>query len=131
MTKEIKNKNEFFTWSSFGTLSGASSSVLLICSVIYSVFEYNPKWLALFISIAISIIIFMSGKKNIIDIKHSFLAFINGLLIYATTIGLNTVISNIPTKTTTTESMYPKSTIEMKIESQDKPTFFLLKSWFK
>src|SRR4051812_33618471 len=47
---------DFFTFGTFATLAGATGIVYVVCGAVQQVFNYNPKWFALLISIIVSFI---------------------------------------------------------------------------
>ena len=89
---------DFYTPTTLGTLVGATGAVYLICNTAQSVFNFNPKWLALLVSLIISIIVAVFSKSDPNDpafLKY-FIAFLNGLLIYATAVGSNNITGSGP-----------------------------------
>jgi len=88
---------DFFTTASLGTLAGATGAVYIICGTIQQVFNYNPKWLALLVSILIS---FLAAAVTVTNDGHLLkytVALLNGFLIYATATGTNQVIGKAGT----------------------------------
>jgi hypothetical protein len=86
---------EFFTAESLGTLAGATTIVYLICGAIQTSFNYNPKWLALLISIVMSLLGAYLAKYNSgHEAEKYIVAFINGFLIYGTVAGTNAIFGN-------------------------------------
>jgi hypothetical protein len=76
---------DFFTFESFSTLAGASFGVFVISNVVQHVFNFNPKWFGLVLSFVFSFLgVFLSHKTGI----HYLMAFLNGFLIYASTVGI-------------------------------------------
>ena len=90
---------DFFTPSSFGTLAGATFIVFAVCSGIQNAFNYNPKWLALLVSLVVSFLAAFitdsaaSGTSG--GVKYV-IAFLNGFLIYASASGTNQVVGKDP-----------------------------------
>ncbi|MGZ3871885.1 MAG: hypothetical protein ACXVJD_03140 [Mucilaginibacter sp.] len=77
--------DQFFTVESMLTLTGASGSTFLICNGLQRAFNFNPKWLALIVAVALSITgVILTGKTGIIDFV---VGTVNGFLIYATAAG--------------------------------------------
>jgi|GEM_PF-2071289 len=81
--------NDFLTLGTLGTLAGSSATVYMVCGTLQSVFNWNPKWLALLLSIIISIFIAIATTSELAAwIKYS-IAVLNGFLIFATATGAN------------------------------------------
>jgi len=83
---------EFFTMQSFLTLSSASAIVFIVTSVIGYVSngKLNLKWLSSLIAEIVGIIgVFLKSPVSILNI---FIGILNGMLIYATAVGINTVV---------------------------------------
>lgn len=76
--------NEFFTFQSMLTLTGATGAVYVICNGLQRAFNFNPKWLALAIAEAIALIGTQQTGGTGIDY---FVAVVNGFLIYCTAAG--------------------------------------------
>ena len=92
---------DFFTAASLSTLAGATGAVYIICSTIQKVFNFNPKWLALLVSVLISFAAALLTQTNENDISRYFIALLNGFLIYATATGTNQVFGSKPDSTHT------------------------------
>ena len=98
----IPNPQQFFTWGSFTTLAGATGIVYIICGVIQSVFDFSPKWLALVISILVSLGGIHVSYPTAFDIADTtdgmkyIIALLNGFLIFATATGSNQLIAGKP-----------------------------------
>ena len=98
----IPNPQQFFTWGSFTTLAGATGIVYIICGVIQSVFDFSPKWLALVISILVSLGGIHVNYTTAFDIADTtdgmkyIIALLNGFLIFATATGSNQLIAGKP-----------------------------------
>lgn len=76
--------NEFFTPESMLTLTSSSMAVFIISNGMQTAFNFNPKWLALILSLIISIAgVYFSNGKSV----NYFVGVINGFLIYATVAG--------------------------------------------
>lgn len=80
---------EFFTLQSMLTLTGATGAVYVISNGIQHAFDYNPKWLALVLSLLISIvgITYTTG----FSVGNIFIGIVNGFLIYCTAVGATQV----------------------------------------
>ena len=98
----IPNPQQFFTWGSFTTLAGATGIVYIICGVIQSVFDFSPNWLALVISILVSLGGIHVNYTTAFDIADTtdgmkyIIALLNGFLIFATATGSNQLIAGKP-----------------------------------
>ena len=83
--------NDLFSPGTFATLAGATGIVYVLCGAIQKVFNYNPKWLALLISIIVSFVAFsivpLDPKVN--NWTEYLIAFLNGFLIFMTATGTN------------------------------------------
>jgi len=91
---------DFFTAASLGTLAGATGAVYIICGTIQKVFNFNPKWLALLVSVLISYLgAYLTASVNDQVTKY-IIALLNGFLIYASATGTNQVIGTQTGKTT-------------------------------
>ncbi len=76
---------DLFTVESFSTLAGASLGVFVVSNVIQHVFNFNPRWFGLILSFLFSFLgVFLAHKTGI----HYLIAFLNGFLIYASTVGI-------------------------------------------
>jgi len=76
---------EFFTAETLLTLSGATFVVLVISGTVQHAFDFNPKWFAFALSFIVSFIgVIIAGKYGI----SLLIAFLNGFLIYANSVGV-------------------------------------------
>ncbi len=76
---------DFFTPESMFTLTGATTATFIMANGIQHAFNYNPKWLALIIALIISLAgVYFSGGTA----ANYFVGFINGFLVYASTVGI-------------------------------------------
>lgn len=83
------HSNDFLTLGTLGTLAGSSAAVYIVCGTLQSVFNWNPKWLALLLSILISVVVALATSSELTAwIKYT-IAVINGFLIFATATGAN------------------------------------------
>ena len=80
---------EFFTAESMFTLTGASAVTLIICNSLQRALNFNPKWLALAIAEALTIVgTFASQASAASGWGLTLLvAVVNGFLVYATATG--------------------------------------------
>jgi hypothetical protein len=80
----------FYTWGTLGTLAGASAATLLVSNVAGSLLGKPTvkKWIALIAAMGISIGLLL-GAANERQSYDWIVAVVNGLLIFATAIGLN------------------------------------------
>ncbi|MBL7129330.1 MAG: hypothetical protein ISS16_10150, partial [Ignavibacteria bacterium] len=123
-----KNITEFFTLKSFTSLAGASGAVWICCGVIDNVFDFNPKWLALALSVIISVTVCISQRKKMI--QHYVIALLNGALIFSTAAGFNTLnnadwMDKTEVKDTNKKSSVIQSETQLSsIIPLDKPWFF-------
>lgn len=86
--------NEFFTVNSFATLSGSSAIVFIVTSVIKYLTDgkYNPKWLAFFASELVACLaVWLSTDRELVSF---IIGLLNGMLIFATALGINTVVAS-------------------------------------
>ncbi len=84
-----KIPDEFFTTDSFKTLGGSSTAVWLVTNVIASVFSYQAKWIGLVVALIIAISACIGKKK--LEVKFYAIALLNGLLIYSTSVGIDSI----------------------------------------
>ena len=83
------HQGSFFDLKTLGSLAGASLAVGLVCNAAQTVFNFNPKWLALTIAIVYSYcLVFITGEETPTNLL---LAFFNGLLIWSTATGANVI----------------------------------------
>ncbi len=122
--------DEFYTASTFFTLSGAAGAVWLLVAVI----DYldsnkiltpnNYKFIVLGLCefIAIVMILRINAKKKL---EHFLLGFFNGLLIFVNASGLNAITSSqAPTEKITTVNQYDNTFIEESSASMLKISSF-------
>jgi len=82
---------DFFTTASLGTLAGATGAVYSICGTIQRVFNFNPRWLALLVSILISYLGAYLTQSMGDPVTKYFVALVNGFLLFATATGTNQI----------------------------------------
>lgn len=75
----------FFTLESLATLAGATVATVLITNVLQSITKLNPKWIGFITAMVISFIgvIFSESPEPV----NYVMAFFNGFLIYASSVG--------------------------------------------
>lgn len=90
--------NDFFTSGSLATLAGCTGIVFVICSGIQRAFNFSPKWLALLVSIVVSLIAaYMAADSEPSRSAQKYIiAFLNGFLIYASATGTNQIVGKNP-----------------------------------
>lgn len=103
-------QGDLFTPASLGTLAGATGAVYVICSTIQSVFNFNPKWLALLVSILISYFAAYITSSNDDQVTKYLVALLNGFLIYVTATGTNQIVGKGPVATTQKAGFQLKTT---------------------
>lgn len=100
------NPQDFFTFGTFTTLTGATGIVYITCGVIQKVFNFSPKWLALVISIIVSFCAMLLTPESperqggISEGMKYLVALLNGFLIYSSATGSNQLISSNTDKPT-------------------------------
>lgn len=80
---------DLFDQSTILTLTGASGAVYVVTSAIQHATNYNPRWLALLLSIALGIAGALTLQSP--TLVDYLVGLINGCLIYCTTVGVNSV----------------------------------------
>lgn len=81
------HSTELFTMGSMLTLAGAVTATTIICNGVQLAFDFNPKWMGLAISMAISFFgVYYSTKCTGPDF---FVGLINGFLIFSSSVGIN------------------------------------------
>ncbi|SFQ79912.1 hypothetical protein [Hymenobacter arizonensis] len=84
--------NSFFTTESFATFGGATAITFVVANGIQRAFDYNPKWLALAIAIAVcEMVVVVSGP---ITAAACTVALLNGFLVYSTAGGITSLPGN-------------------------------------
>jgi hypothetical protein len=81
----VKLPTEFFSQSTILTLAGASGAVYVVTSALQHALNYNPRWLALLLSIVLGIV---GVAATLVDYM---VGLVNGCLIYCTTVGINSM----------------------------------------
>lgn len=92
-------QGDFYTSATLGTLAGAAGAVYLICGALQKAFNFNPKWLALVLSLFFSVtgaLITQTTGEN--TFNRMVIALLNGFLIYATATGTNQLGASVPNK---------------------------------
>jgi len=100
---------EFYTPKALFSLGGASGAVVLTSGTFGYVFDFNPKWLGLFVAQVISFagIAFLPKDGSRHSSSLVAVAFFNGLLIYSQAVGLNTLNHAVPTPKTKQAVLVP------------------------
>lgn len=76
----------FIDKNSLATLSGCIGIVFAVCNTLQHVFGFNPRWFALFLSIALCVFgVAISDVKELVDY---FFAILNGVIVYASAAGI-------------------------------------------
>jgi hypothetical protein len=87
--------HDLFTIESTLSLTGAVSIVFVICNSCQSAFNFNPKWFALAVSIAIALLgVTQNPKSQALDY---FVGVLNGFLIFCTSAGATQAVGKSPT----------------------------------
>lgn len=89
-------QGDLFTTSSLGTLAGAIAAVYIICSTLQAVFNFNPKWLALLVSVLVSYTGAYLSTSSDGEVSKYIVALFNGFLIYTSATGTNQIIGTKP-----------------------------------
>jgi hypothetical protein len=85
----VKLPTEFFSQSTILTLAGASGAVYVVTSALQHALNYNPRWLALLLSIVLGIVgVAATQAPTLVDYM---VGLVNGCLIYCTTVGINSM----------------------------------------
>jgi hypothetical protein len=77
---------DLFTIESFSTLAGASFGVYVVSNVIQYVFNFNPRWFGLGLAFVFSFLGVLLAKNT--GVIQYVIAFLNGFLIYASSVGI-------------------------------------------
>jgi hypothetical protein len=80
---------ELFTSASIITLTGATGAVYVICGALQRAFNFNPRWLALAISVCIALAGAHATQTH--HLVNYLVGIVNGCLIYCTATGVNSV----------------------------------------
>jgi hypothetical protein len=81
--------DDFFTPESMTTLAGATAITWIVSNAVQAAFNFNPKWLALVIALAVCFVGTMLKETH--TSTDLFVAFINGCLVYLTAVGASTL----------------------------------------
>jgi hypothetical protein len=82
---------EYFTPESILTLTGATGAVYVVCGGLQHAFRFNPRWLALAISLILALVGAQATQSH--EIASYLVAIVNGFLIYCTAVGVNSVLA--------------------------------------
>ena len=128
--------NEFFTFQSFSTLTGATGITVVVTNSLKNAFKINPAWLGLIVAIIISIMgVCLAGETGI---SNYVIGLLNGFLIFTTAAGANEAGSRKRLKTRDTpdhaneEDVYGVPEYAHHLENDEpvrKRAFF--SSWFR
>jgi hypothetical protein len=92
-------QSELYTSKSLFTLGGSSAAVWLFTTVLSRVFGIDAdhyKWIGLLVALVLSYVGVLTLKRN--DIRSLTIAFFNGLLIYVTTAGIDSINQGVRTQ---------------------------------
>ncbi len=88
---------DFFSASTFGTLSGCAVVTWVVTAVLSGVLRGDPKIVGLVVAIAIAYVgLFLSGQRGK---EHYVVSFFNGFLIYLTVVGSTSFLPYVNPKT--------------------------------
>lgn len=79
--------SELFTPQSILTLTGATGAVYVVCAGLQRAFDFNPRWLALALSLVLAIAGAHATQPHVA--ATYLVAVVNGFLIYCTALGVN------------------------------------------
>ena len=104
--------NDFYTAATLFSLSGSSTAVLIITSVIGYLLEPKDsrsikKWVGLFLSIVLALLGVTQLKET--ETLTWVVAIVNGFLIYLTAVGANTIIAHVESSKESSQSPLPTS----------------------
>lgn len=86
--------NDFFEWSTFGTLTGAVAGVVVVSNTVRTLTKRDSVWIPFSVALVIVIVLGYIGG-TLLSITGVVLAILNACLLFCTALGLNdTVISN-------------------------------------
>jgi hypothetical protein len=89
---------EFFTPQSATTLTGAAAITYVLSSTVQAAFNFNPRWLALLIAMAVSEFGVWYTKAG--GVEYAF-GILNGCLVYLTAVGVSAISGKSSTAPTT------------------------------
>ncbi|MEA5480572.1 hypothetical protein VB774_23295 [Pseudanabaena galeata UHCC 0370] len=122
--------NDFYTPTTLFSLSGCSTAVLIITSVIGYLLEPKfdsgtiKKWFGLFLSIVLALVGVTQLKEK--DLVTWIVSIVNGFLIYLTAVGANTIIAH---SGKVSQSPIPTSTLHR--HSREKFISLFSELWWK
>src|SRR5262245_44074964 len=81
--------HDFFTPQSAVTLAGATAMTYVVSSGCQAAFNFNPRWLALLIAIAITSFGTWNSGGNAVDYVF---AVVNGFLVFLSAVGISSTV---------------------------------------
>lgn len=117
---------EFYTWTSLGTLAGAAGACVVVATVVGSVAgDATRKWAALVTSFAIMVVLTAQGEPQAMDWV---VAGLNALLVFATATGVNSGVVTVTNGTRSRRKDEPGGTGAA--TEGDKGDHRLVAEWF-
>jgi hypothetical protein len=95
------------------TLGGASVAVVVVCGVVGYVFNFNPKWLGLLVSLGIAFVGLTAIGPDFHARRAAYItaAVVNGALIYSQAVGLNALNNAVPSGDAKQAALVPGSAV--------------------
>ena len=81
--------HDFFTPQSAVTLAGAATITYVVSNGCQVAFDFNPRWLALAIAIAITSFGTWNAQGGVVDYVF---AFVNGFLVFLSAVGISATV---------------------------------------
>ena len=85
---------DLFTLTTLSTLAGATAATTVVGNTLQSVFNLDAKWISFVVAEAILILVVIFTHPA--EVSGYFVAVLNGCLVYASAVGLNTMTSKLP-----------------------------------